>query len=222
MITSYETLPVGKYLAICEATENIQDASARNEAIVAILNGITTDELQGWLVQDVVKAIGEASFLLSQPQKRGLAKGYNVGGFTLVPCTDMRKMTTAQFTDYKELGKRCKDISDPRMLSCLLVPKGHKYCDDYDADDVTDAIREQMCVLDALALSAFFLDSQRKYARAILFSSLNRLRRMKRMRKVAVMLKQLQTSMTSGDGLTSSVWCLTLPTTLGAQPTSDQ
>ncbi|MBQ0153943.1 MAG: hypothetical protein KBS70_04060, partial [Bacteroidales bacterium] len=144
MITSYDNLPVSKYEAI-QATvkENGDDL-----AIVAILAGKTEDELLNMPLTEYEKLRDGAAFLYYEPQPHKVAKSYKIGYFELIPCTDERKLTTAQYIDFKELIKT--EYTMPQILSVFLVPKGKAYNEGYDVLEVQAAIGAELSILDAI------------------------------------------------------------------------
>ena len=78
-------------------------------------------------------------------------------------------MTTAQYIDFQNFNAQGDKVTE--TLSCLLVPYGKKYCEDYDPAEVQAAIRQSLPVLPALHLLAFFFESCARLTRATLISS---------------------------------------------------
>ncbi len=164
MITSHNELPLGDYLDILALQEREMDDIDRRIAILAILTGKTEREILNAPITDV-SAWSDAAGFLERPVHVAprIASSYRLGGFDLVPTTDLRKITTAQYIDFKTF---CPE-GDPRLvelISVILIPRGKTYADGYDIAEVQDAIRRELMVSDVLALSAFFLT---KYAALI-------------------------------------------------------
>ena len=157
MITSDHPLPLGTWLRLQELQETIADETDLRVAIVAVLTGQTEQDVLNAPIDDFRRWNAAASFLETAPADRGrTASSYKVGGFTLKPTSDLRKVTTAQFIDFQSFAPQWKDRI-PEMLSVFLVPDGCKYNDGYDVAEVQQALRDHLSVADALALVAFFL-----------------------------------------------------------------
>ena len=171
MIDNYAKLPIGKYLQLCAIDPTLPDIDRQVE-MVSILTDTPVDDLLNMPVPEYSALAGCTAFLGEeppQPQERVL-KEYRLGGLTLIPVTDIRKMTTAQFIDFQTYIQE-PDKHDIDILSVFLIPKGHAYCDDYDPVDVQVAIRDHLRADDAVALTAFFLARWMRLSKRILASS---------------------------------------------------
>lgn len=198
MITSYDTLPLGKYARILELSDEQEDQTLD---IIAILADTTTDALLNMQLTDYRELRDGASFLFMQPEPAKLRSSYKVGPWSLRP-SDLRKLTTAQYIDFKEFAKQDGEHTAD-MLAVLLVPDGRIYSEGYDVMDVRDAIAEGLMLPDALALRDFFSDRLRRSMRASL-TSLRRTAQMisprdPRKERIQEQIKALL-SLTAGDG----------------------
>lgn len=157
MITSHDQLPLGAYLDILALQERDMDDIDRRVAILAILTGKTEREVLNVPIADV-SAWSDAAAFLERPAAipKRIASSYRLGGFDLVPTTDLNKITTAQYIDFRTFAPE-GDARLVELASVFLVPRGKPYADGYDIAEVQQAIREELTVTDALALSAFFL-----------------------------------------------------------------
>lgn len=152
-------MPLGKFVSIERLIkeEGLTEID-RQVKIVAILADMTEDDVLIMPIQDYQDLALQTTFLSDVPDKSApIKKEYKVGKFVLVPTTDIRKVTTAQYTDYQEYCKM--DSAWVEIMSCLLVPKGKTYCKEYDPIEVQEAIRTDLMTTDAVALMAFFLTS---------------------------------------------------------------
>lgn len=168
MIDNYAKLPIGKYLQLCAIDPTLPDIDRQVE-MVSILTDIPVDDLLNMPVPEYSALAGCTAFLGEeppQPQER-IMKEYRLGGLTLIPVTDIRKMTTAQFIDFQTYIQ-VPDKHDIDILSVFLIPKGCKYNDGYDIMDVQAAIRDNLSLVLAQDLRAFFFGKCRTYALAIL------------------------------------------------------
>lgn len=209
MIENYLQLPIGKYMdirAICQ-DESLTDID-RQVAILSVLTDMDADALLDMPIMQYRELAGKARFLQVPAEvprdARSVAGAYKVGGMTLVPFLDVRKMTTAQYVDFQTLSKD-PETNFVALISCFLVPKGKKYNSGYDVAEVQKAIREGLSVTDANRLVAFFLLKFHASMRATLIYSKSLLKRMKdseEKRKVERQMAEAETILAkSGDGL---------------------
>lgn len=206
IIDNYRRLPIGKYLEIVELCETEMDELDRRVKIVSVLSGLTEDEVLNLPLPEFTDLSAKAKFLDTLCPENlipAVAKSYPVGEFVLVPVTDMRKITTAQYIDFQTFSKD-KDKNLVEMLSCFLVPKGCDYNDGYDILDVHRAIREEMSVAEVIALLAFFFKSWVLSIRDTLSSSIKEAMRVKTDKETKTKMRkkilEFTLSRTSGDG----------------------
>ena len=208
IIDNYHRLPIGKYLDIVNLCDTEMDDVDRKVKIVAILTGLTDDEVLNLPLTEFTECCAKAKFLDKQCPENlipGVSRSYPMGGFVLLPVTDIRKITTAQYIDFKTFEKD-KEHKFVEMLSCFLVPRGCEYNEGYDILDVHNAIRKEMSVAEVLALLAFFFKEWVGLIRSTLSSSIKDAMRIEDKETRERMLKRirdLQDSMTSGGGSTA-------------------
>lgn len=193
IIDNYRKLPIGKYNEIVKLCETEMDEVDRKVKIVGILTGLTDDEVLALPLTDFTECCAKAKFIdLPCPETLipSVSKSYPVGGFNLVPVTDMRKVTTAQYIDFLAFSKD-KEHNIVEMLSCFLVPKGMDYNEGYDILDVHNAIKEEMSVAEVLAVLAFFFGSWTRSLHSTLSYSERTARRLKDKGKRAMMLERI-------------------------------
>lgn len=157
MITSYSNLPMGKYQRVIEALAANKDEIDAHATMLAILNDMTTEEVMNLPLPEYQAMSERVSFMLEPlPRAKGrICKEYKFGDMVLVPTTDVKKFTAAQYIDYQQMVKEENRMVE--VMSTLLVPKGHKYAQGYDIADVHKVIAEYMSVAEVRELSAFFL-----------------------------------------------------------------
>lgn len=182
MIDNYKSLPIGDYqdiLALCK-DESLEELD-RQVKILSILTKVDEDTLLNLPIQEFKVLTSRMGFLEKDlPTKViKLADSYKIGKFELVPVTDMRKVITAQYIDFQSFHQAGFEDHFVEILSCLLVPKGKKYNQDYDIIEVQDAIRKDLNVHDAASLYAFFIFSCRESIKDMLTFSLQETQKIK-------------------------------------------
>lgn len=159
MIDSYDKLSIGRYTQLVEVAGRPYDEDIdRQMEIVSILSGLSVKEIGNLLIGTYHELVEKAVFLEIECVPAPIKESYNVGGMELVPVSDYKKMSTAQYVDFQSFSK-LGPSTIVEQLSCLLVPKGCKYNTDYDVLEVQKAIRDELMVPDAIALASFFLES---------------------------------------------------------------
>ncbi len=216
MITSYDKLPVGKYLEACAVSCDMsRDMTGRTVAYISILSDMKETEVLLLPLEEFTDMARKTAFLCNDAEPDELADCYRLGSLELVPVRDFRKMTAGQYIDFQALAKNPHDhLVD--ILAVFLVPKGMKYGDGYEIDDVKAAIRDMLPVTAALALQAFFLKSLHDLIHASLISSeraLKLVRNPEKRKMIQSQISNLRHSLKNGDGFALSMTSV-IPRTL--------
>lgn len=206
IIDNYRDLPIGLYLEICDIDrrEDLEDIS-KQVSIISVLTGMAEEDIYNLPLEEY-RQLAAKSHYLSHPYEGEIltAKNYIVGKFTLVPVEDYRKITTAQYIDFQTFAKDA-ERNIVEILSCMLIPKGKKYNQDYDVLEVQKALREHLCVADALSLLAFFFVQYRQSIKDSLTYSREMAMRLRDPEKKRRMLREIQKEedrlLKLGDGL---------------------
>ena len=197
MIDNYNDLTVGKYQEI-QAVLNgeVVEEYATNISLVAILSDMTEDEVMNLDLKEYKVMNQKLSFLMEQPPKRMVANTYKICGWELDTVLAIDKMTVAQYIDYQTF---VKDVDKylVEILSVFLIPKGHKYNEGYDIIEVQKAIRDNLSIVDAFSLSAFFLLWYHCLTKATLTSLTRRLKKMKKEMKDKEKIQKMEQAITN-------------------------
>lgn len=206
MIDSYNKLTLRKWGELAALDRRtFEDDLSRQVAVLAILSGKSERDILALPLPEYAALVPVADFLFDIPQPSGIAAGglrtLRLGGWELVPTTDLRKLSTAQYVDFQTMLTGGAPIEE--LLSCFLVPRGRTYCEGYEVEDLHALLADRLTVPDALALKAFFLRKCESSMRDILTSC--RVAMMAAPRKVRKAWKKVLTTSTSGgDGSTRS------------------
>lgn len=205
MITNYKSLPLGKYLDICQVCkdESLEEID-RQVKILSILSDMPEEEILHLPIPKYKEMVVASRFLEDVDKSRHkAARLYIVGDWQLVPTLDYRKMETAQYVDFQTFAPMV-ETHMAELLSCLLVPVGCRYNEGYDILEVQQALKDNLSVTDALSLSAFFLTRYRDLIEDSLNSCRQEIRTIKNETKRMQMeerINSLESLMrTSGDG----------------------
>ena len=205
MITNYNSLTVGKYESLLRARADHEgDTNELNLHVLSILSDMTVDQLLDLKVPEFRAMMDRAGFLCTAPRPSEVARQYRFGDLTLVPVTDVRKMTAAQYIDFQNFSN-AGEGRQAELLSCFLVPKDMKYNDGYDILEVQQAIRDFMPVTAALGLLAFFLRRLHRSTISTLRSSVKRMPKNPQTEETIQATNRLIRSLQSGGGLPMSM-----------------
>ena len=209
IIDNYRDLPYGKYEEIVRLCETEMTDVDRKVAVIAILTGKTEDEVLHLPLATFARYAGATGFLertCPEDLIPGVARSYPLGGFVLLPVTDVRKITTAQYIDFQAFAED-KEHKAVEMLSCFLVPRGKSYNEGYDVADVHAAIRAGLSVAEVLALLAFFFKQWAESIQTTLIYSIREARTIPNPETRTRILARIQAvldSLTNGDGSPTS------------------
>jgi hypothetical protein len=210
IIDNYRELPIGKYEEIVKLCKTEMTEVDRKVAILSVLTGLTEDEVLHLPLATFTDYSTKARFIEHECPENlipGVAKSYPIGGFVLLPVTDIRKITAAQYIDFQTFAQD-RENKVVELLSCFLIPRGCDYNEGYDVLDVHTAIREEMSVAEGLALLAFFFKGWLTSIRNTLSSSEKMIKRVKNPTKRKELMerkKALEDSLRVGVGSLTSM-----------------
>ena len=194
IVDSYGKLTIGDYMEIVRVCKNDSlEELDKQVKIMSILTKTDEDTLLNLPIYEYKKLSSRMAFLETDIPKKvsRLASSYKIGKFELVPVTDMRKVITAQYIDFQTFHQAGFEDHFVEILSCLLVPKGKKYNQEYDIIEVQDAIRRDLNVHDGASLYAFFIFSCRESMKDMLTFSLQEAKKIKDKEKREEMVKKI-------------------------------
>ena len=133
---TWKDITYRQFMRIKEITENetLNEEEQMLELVLLLFGDVPISEMHKYSV--------EVYKLLEEPFPEGdtTRKELEVHNRKYTVTTDLGKITTSQFIDYSNYVKAKADLVD--ILSCFIIPKGHKYDDGYDMDEVKEDIRD--------------------------------------------------------------------------------
>ena len=206
MIDTYDRLPLGRYMDIVQISrdESLDDLD-RQIAIISVLSGMGTEDILALDLASFSELSLRTSFLNREAKEGSVAGSYRLGKLELVRVKDFRSLTAGQYIDFQQYCKNGAEIVD--LLSVILIPKGHRYNDGYDTDDVRKAIGDHLTLPEALALQGFFFRSSKELIDSSLSCWEAEIRRMPKAKRETVMaeLERIRDSVPDGAGSTLSI-----------------
>lgn len=167
----WDKLPI-KYLKKINLINRDNSISTEDKLlkIIATINDIDYDTIINLPLNEVKDMIAQSKFLYDAPKAKKMMlknlKYLNLKGKKYEIVKDLTDITTAQFIDYNSL---INDYEDKyvELLSIFIIPKGHKYNQDYDIKEVVEEIGNNLTVEEALYLSNFFINKYKTYAKRL-------------------------------------------------------
>lgn len=157
MIDNWTKVTVGKYQEIKSIIDSGAEPEVVNTELISCLTNLNVEEILDMPLMRFNNFLQCTGFLYEDMPKRQVATKYVLGGTQFNVMLNIEEMTAAQFIDYQNYIKDI-DKNIIQLLSIFLIPKGHKYNDGYDMVEVQKVIRDNLCIIDASAMAAFFLE----------------------------------------------------------------
>lgn len=177
----YYDITIGQYLEIKEVLEADDTELDKMVSLIAICFNMTEDEVLDLEVTKFNKYVNEINFLYSPYPKEVIKEYYVLDGQRYEVHLNLSKLTAGQYIDYQTFIKEpIRNLVE--ILSVFLIPEGKKY-GDYDMEKVHKDIKEHMNVVDALAISGFFLLQFQSSMESMLTYLKSKLKKMKKKEK---------------------------------------
>lgn len=159
MITSYKDLSLKKYLELRNIDIVDNEPLDIQAEMIAILSDSDVESVLNMPLSEYQKMATQLVFLNETPEPmKKIPNEMTVNGKKYRVLKDAREMTAGAYIDYQNYIKDSDNIEHnlPLILSCFVIPKGKKYGEDYDIDDVIHDM-EALPIETVMGLSAFFL-----------------------------------------------------------------
>lgn len=203
MIDCYDKLTIGKYDELQLIVESDISDYEKNVEIVALCNDLEVEDVEGMSLTTFNTLLQSTAFLHEMPKKKLVATKYVLGGIEFDVVLNMEKLTVSQYLDYQEYIKN-PDKNRVQLLSVFLIPKGKKYGEGYDMAEIQKVIRENLGIIDAVALSDFFLLLSQSLMQVTLRSLKKKMKKMKKQMKSQEEIQKMEEAIAHlesvGDG----------------------
>ena len=182
LYSSWNTLPIGKYLEIKDILEDKENED-RDISILSVLTGLDVDTIMDMSIFDVEYLSKQASFIYTPiPKRMAGIRHFVIDGEKYDVCYDFSRITTAQYIDFNSF------ISDTRkyyanILTTFIIPHGKKYCEGYEATELANMFLEKLDVQTAENAYFFFASCSLSSMKVIQTLFIHRLKRMMRKEK---------------------------------------
>ena len=151
----WSDITIAEYERIVDIIKGTDDEIERLTGVISVLGGVDEDEIADMPIAEIAKIGQKLDFLNSFDfNKNATYKSLVIDGETLVLST--KNMTVAQYVDFQATwSAETKDLA--RIISICYVPKGKKYNQDYDIEELIDKIRNNVSIDKANSIGFFLL-----------------------------------------------------------------
>lgn len=198
MKTSWESINFNEFEQLIQIAEANIPEHYKTSHLISILTGLSIEEIEDLPITVYTKLASHLTFMNETPNEVKHQTEYEVNGRVYEVHAEVDKICTAQFLDYTTYMREEPVPSLRKLTSCFIVPKGHKYGDGYDMNQVLFDIG-CMQFQDVKALS-FFLQLQYAAYMQISIDSMDR-----QMKKMKVPKKKRKETLTHLNSMVRSL-----------------
>lgn len=151
----WSDITIAEYERIVYIINCTDDEIERLTGVISVLSGVDEDEIDDMPIAEIARIGQKLDFLNSFDfNKNATYKSLVIDGETLVLST--KNMTVAQYVDFQATwSAETKDLA--RIISICYVPKGKKYNQDYDIEELIKKIRNNVSIDKANSIGFFLL-----------------------------------------------------------------
>ena len=156
-------LPLSKYLKTLEIFNDkyLSDLD-KNIEILAIYSDTTVDDILKLRPEEVGAHLADMSNVISsyKPSNSKHPKNIKINDQVYNVNYNIGKLNMAQYIDFPQTIVNKNYLENlPALLSIFIIPKGHKYNDDYDILELRNILENNMTLDEALSI-VFFLKTK--------------------------------------------------------------
>lgn len=151
----WSDITIAEYERIVYIINCTDDEIERLTGVISVLSGVDEDEIEGMPIAEIARIGQKLDFLNSFDfNKNATYKSLVIDGETLVLA--VKDMSVAQYVDFQATwSAETKDLA--RIISICYVPKGKKYNQDYDIEELIKKIRNNVSIDKANSIGFFLL-----------------------------------------------------------------
>ena len=156
----WSDVTIAEYDRIVDIINRTDDEIERLTGVISVLSNVDENEIADMPIADIAKIGQKLDFLNSfNFNKNATYKTLVIDGETLVLA--VKDMSVAQYVDFQATWSAdTKDLA--RIISICYVPKGKKYNQDYDIEELIKKIRNNVSIDKANSIGFFLLKKLNK------------------------------------------------------------
>lgn len=167
MIKSWSEMPIRVLMEIDEIGQLHCSDDEKTFKTTALLAGMPYEEFIELPLDKARELVAETYFFDQEPEKVKVKKFYHLGTRDYKMMKNVDDMTTSQYINFQAIVGSERQML-PELMAIILVPKGFKYGDGYDMDEITEEIANNLSVEEGLAIADFFIASSERRTEALL------------------------------------------------------
>lgn len=151
----WSDITIAEYERIVYIINCTDDEIERLTGVISVLSGVDEDEIDDMPIAEIARIGQKLDFLNSFDfNKNATYNSLVIDGETLVLA--VKDMSVAQYVDFQATwSAETKDLA--RIISICYVPKGKKYNQDYDIEELIKKIRNNVSIDKANSIGFFLL-----------------------------------------------------------------
>ena len=151
----WSDVTIAEYERIVYIINSTDDEIERLTGVISVLSGVDENEIADMPIAEIARIGQKLDFLNSFDfNKNATYKTLVIDGETLV--LSVKDMSVAQYVDFQATWSAdTKDLA--RIISICYVPKGKKYNQDYDIEELIEKIRNNVSIDKANSIGFFLL-----------------------------------------------------------------
>lgn len=176
---SWSKINIDCYIKLLEIKYNTNELDNLNSNIIllSLLCEVDEDEISNLTTEEFKELLSQTTFLNELPKVK-VQPTYTINGKEYEVFLNLKEMTVAQYLDFQAFCKE-QDKYIKELISIFLIPKGKKYNDGYNIDDVKDEIGKYMSIADAYSILFFFTLLYQSLMHNMVESSIQEMKKMK-------------------------------------------
>lgn len=200
---SWDEVSIEKYEELLKASD-VEDDLQRTINILAVLTDEKPQDIENINLEELnaltrnTKWVNEFDFDKSDKPKAFKMEGIEYNVTRRVP-----DMTVAQYADFQAYFGKTTDMEI--LLSIFVIPKGHKYGEGYDMEDLQRSLRKFMPITTANSIIYFFLKGSLNLLSSTLISLESQLKQARNLTKKKEIQEKIDTAMSQIQTIRGSV-----------------
>lgn len=194
---TWNDISISLYREINDIINTDLSEGEKEIAIIALLSGISEDEIYDMSISEVAEFQSQLHFLNDFSFNEGWkSKKITINGNEYEVQPDLTKFSYAQYVDFQTYWSMKDNIANmSNLLSVFIIPKGKKYNTDYEITDVINEIENHLPITVANSILFFFLKQSVSLIKALQISLDWKMKRMttkKNKEKMQVVRQKIQ------------------------------
>lgn len=206
---SWDKINIDTYTKLknLKISDDSLDNLNNNITLLSILCECDEEDIINLTTDEFKDLLNNTSFLHVMPKVK-IQNKYIINGNEYEVFLNLKNMTVAQYLDFQTFIKE-QEKYFKELLCVFLIPKGKKYNEGYNIDNVKDEIGEYMAITDAYSIVFFFTLLFQSLISSTVECSITDLKKMKKtmtpqevkeMEKAIQKLEDLKLLMKNGGG----------------------